>query len=59
MKLITFKEILITIAINYIAFSYVNNNFNPFELSIETRGFQIVLIGLSLFIQAMIKDLSK
>ena len=59
MKLITFKEIIITITINYIVFSYVNKNFNPFELSIETRGFQIALIGLYLFMQAMIKDLSK
>lgn len=59
MKLITFKEIIITIAISYIAISYANNNFNPFELSVETRVLQIVFIGLSLFIQAMIKELSK
>jgi len=59
MKSLTIKEILITIAISYVVISYVNNNFNPFELSIETRICQLVIIGLSLFIQLAIKNLTQ
>ena len=59
MKSLTIKEVLITIAISYVVISYVNNNFNPFELSIETRICQLVIIGLSLFIQLAIKNLTQ
>jgi hypothetical protein len=59
MKSLTIKEILITIAIIYVVISYVNNNFNPFELSIETRVCQLVITGVSLFIQIAIKELTQ
>jgi len=59
MKSLTIKEFLITIAISYVVISYVNNNFNPFELSIETRLCQLVITGVSLFIQIAIKNLTQ
>jgi hypothetical protein len=59
MKSLTIKEVLITIAISYFVISYVNNNINPFELSIETRVCQLVITGVSLFIQIAIKNLTQ
>lgn len=59
MKLLSIKEILVTIAISYILTSYINNNFNPFELSKETKIIQVIIIGVSFFLQAMFNDINK
>lgn len=59
MKSLTIKQVLTTIAISYVVISYVNNNFNPFELSMETRVFQLFIIGISLFMQLAIKNLTQ
>ena len=56
MKKLTIKEIAITIITSYLIVSYVNNQFNPFLLSEVARVMQLVLIGMSLFIQLMIKN---
>lgn len=58
-NLLSIKEILLTIAISYILTSYINNNFNPFILSKEAKIIQVLIIGVSLFLQAMYKDINK
>jgi hypothetical protein len=57
MKKLTIKEVLITIIISYLIVSYINNEFNPFNLSLEARVIQIFLIGVSIFTQLMMKNL--
>ncbi len=56
MKLISFKQIAITILISYFITAYINAELNPFNLTTEARVFQIVLIFFSLLIQLGIKN---
>jgi hypothetical protein len=59
MKLLSTKQITITIAISFILTFYINNTFNPFELSTSVRIIQVVFIGVSFFLQAMYNDLNR
>jgi len=56
MKLISFKQIAITIVISYFISSFLNADLNPFNLAIEARIGQIVLILFFLMIQLGIKN---
>ncbi len=56
MKLISFKQIAITIVISYFISAFINAELNPFNLTTEARFCQIVLIFFSLMIQLVIKN---
>jgi hypothetical protein len=57
-KLISIKEILVTILISYLGISYINNTINPFELKASIRVLHIIIIGGSLILQAISNDLN-
>jgi hypothetical protein len=56
MKKLTLKEIAITIVVSYLVASYVQGSVNPFNWGEESRFAQIGLVGISLLIQAMLKN---
>lgn len=59
MKYLNLKEIILSIVVSYFITAYINMEFNPNNWVIEVRIAQIGLIGISLFFQAMFKDLIK
>jgi hypothetical protein len=56
MKTLSAKQIIITIVIGYLITSYVNKEFNPFNLTMSARILQCLFIGTSLLIQLGIKN---
>lgn len=59
MKYLTLREILITILVNYSVTAYIQAEANPFYWEINLRFTQLLFLGLSLFIQIAIKDITK
>ena len=59
MRLITNKDILISVLISYLIVAYINNTFNPFEFSEAAKVFQIFFIPIFLFSIVIYKQLNK
>jgi len=57
MKKLTVKEILITIISSYLIVSFINAELNPFNLSIEDRIIEIIIIVTSLGFQLASKNI--
>jgi hypothetical protein len=56
---ISLYQIFLTLAISYCITSYINAEFNPFNLGLGARLFQVTLTGFSLMVQYALKDFEK